>query len=83
MRIQAILHDCWRRAHEGNNKEERDEGLFGSRRPRTPLSGQGSSEDRQDVWDADLRVGKRQSGGKETLNFSNGYRPHRVLAQEM
>ena len=56
-------------AHEENNKEERVEGLFRGGWPRTPESCQGGSQNRQDVWDADLRVGKRQGGGEETLRF--------------
>ncbi len=39
------------------------------RRTRTPSGCQGGSENRQDVWDADLRVGRRQGGGKETLSI--------------
>ena len=69
MKIRAVLHGCWRKAHEESDTKKGDKGFFGGSRPCTSPSGESSSQNRQDVWDADLRVGKWESGGEETVSF--------------
>lgn len=67
-----LLH-CWRRVHEDNQQKESNQSPFPSCRTRTPESGKGRSQDRPDVRHADLRVGKWQGRGEETVKFANGY----------
>ena len=68
--ILAMLLNCWRRVHEDNQQKESNQSTFPSCRTRTPESRQGRAQDRPDVRHADLRVGKRQGRGKETVNLS-------------
>ncbi len=61
--------NCWSESHE----DKATDGEYTIRAggwPCTSPSGESGSQDRQDVWDTDLRVGKREGGGEETLNFS-------------
>lgn len=68
MIILDLPHSCWRESHE-DKAADGERTVCTERWTRTPPSGQGSSENRQDVWDADLCVGKRQGGDEETLSF--------------
>lgn len=68
MIILDLPLSCWKESHE-EKAADREHTVCAERRTRTPPSRQGGSENRQDVWDADLRVGKRQGGGEEALNF--------------
>ena len=70
MTIQGTHHAYWR---ETDEKEKLDgkQTVFSSRRPSTPKSRQGRSQNRQDVRHADLRVGKRQGRGEEAVNHFN------------
>ena len=73
-----MLLNCWRRVHEDNQQKESNQSPFPSRWTRTPESRQGRAQDRPDVWYTDLRVGKRQGRGEETVIhptpiFVNGY----------
>lgn len=58
---------CWRESHE-DYAAGREYAVHTERRTRTAQRCQSSSQNRQDVWDTDLRVGKRQGGGEETVN---------------
>lgn len=66
MIILDLPHSCWRESHE-EKAADGEHTIRAERRTRTPSSGQGGSENRQDVWHANLCVGKRQGGGEETL----------------
>ncbi len=70
MIIQHQLLGCWRESHEDKATDE-EHLVCPERRPRIPPSRQGGPENRQDVRDTDLCVGKRQSGGQETVSFLN------------
>lgn len=72
MIILDLPRSCWGESHE-DKAADGEHTVCTDRRPRTPQSCQGGSKNRQDVWDADLRVGKRQGGGKETVNFDCTY----------
>lgn len=52
-----------------NKSADGEHTVCAERRAGTASSGQSSSENRQDVWDTDLCVGKRQGGGEETVSF--------------
>lgn len=66
MTIQGTHHAYWRETYE-KEKLDGEQTVFPSRRARPPESRQGSAQDRQDVWHADLRVGKRQGRGEEAV----------------
>lgn len=68
MIIQGRPLGCWRESHEEKSADG-EYAIRAERRARTPPSRQNSSKNCQDVRDADLRVGKRQGGGEETLRF--------------
>ena len=74
MIIPGLPQSCWRESHE-EKAADGEHPVCAERRARTPPGCQGGSKNRQDVWDADLRVGKRQGGGKETLSFLTYYPP--------
>jgi hypothetical protein len=68
MIIQDQPLGCWREPHE-DKAPDGEHTVCAERRPRTPESCQGGSQNRQNVWDTDLRVKNQQGGGEEALSF--------------
>lgn len=59
--------NCWSESHEDKATDGEHKVRSGCW-PCTSPSGESGSQNCQDVWDTDLRVGKWESGGEETLN---------------
>jgi len=71
----------WREPYD-EEKLDGEQTVLPSRRTCTPESRQSSSQDCTDVWHADLRVGKRQGRGEETMNLSHGQRTTPRLSKQ-
>lgn len=59
--------NCWSESHEDKATDGEHKVRSGCW-PCTSPSGESGSQNRPDVWDTDLRVGKRESSGEKTVN---------------
>ena len=64
--IEGTRHAYWRETYE-KEKLDGEQTVLASCRTRTPKSRQGRAQDCPDAWYADLRVGKWQGRGEETV----------------